>query len=322
MGSLKNMLLPAAYQGEGKKAPYFEGWYYKLQTRDGRIFACIPGISKSAADPHSFVQVIADGVSAYLRYPPEAFRWKPGQFEISVGGSSFSSCGFHLETNFLRGGVRLTDPVPFSKSRYGFGIMGPFALAPFLECRHGVVLARCGLSGALEYTGTGGSVSFDGGVGYLEKDWGSVFPNPYIWVHAFPEAGGSFMLSAARLPVPGGAMTGLAAFLYDGVRFRRFTTYGGARIGDIVCCGGSVRVTVETPRSRLALLLDTGETVSLLAPEQGGMRREIRESVRGNLAITLENRAGKTVFSGLCRNVSAELCGEITGLKRSAPKSR
>jgi hypothetical protein len=88
MNHLKKLLMPEVFQGANKKAPYFEGWYFKLQAPDGRIIAFIPGISLTGDDPHSFIQTVLDGASAYRRYPLEAFKFTPGRLEISVAGSS------------------------------------------------------------------------------------------------------------------------------------------------------------------------------------------------------------------------------------------
>ena len=317
MTGIKTLLLPQAYQGANKKAPYFEGWYFKLQAPDGRIFALIPGISNSQTDPHSFIQVIADGVSSYRRYPTDAFKFKPDKLEISVGGSVFTGSGMHIDTDILRGDVRFIDSVPFSHKKYSFGIMGPFALMPFLECRHGVVTVKSGLAGSLEYAGSGKRVCLDDGMGYIEKDWGSVFPDPYVWVHAFLEGGGSFMLSAARVPVLGRELRGLAAFLYAGERIRRFTTYGGAYVDDMAySADGSLRIETKTPTLKLTLTLKAGGTFGLMAPESTGMHREIRESINGSLQIILETHGGRQLFCDRSQNAAVELSGSIMKLKR------
>jgi tocopherol cyclase len=317
MNSLKKLLMPEVFQGNYKKTPYFEGWYFKLQAQDGRIIAFIPGISLTGNDPHSFIQTVSDGVSAYKRYPLEAFKFAPDRLEISVAGSVFTKNGLHIDTDNLSGNVRFKDPVPFSRRRYGTGIMGPFALMPFLECRHGVVMVKSGLDGFIENRENSQKISLDGGNGYIEKDWGSLFPDPYLWVHAFLEDGGSFMLSAARIPFLGRNFSGLAAFLYAQGRVRRITTYGGAYLDKIAYSDdGSLRLELKAPAEKISLTIRAGATVALIAPERAGMRREIRESVKGSLQIELSTHAGRRLFADSSQNASIELSGSILKLGR------
>jgi hypothetical protein len=50
---------PERYHGRGKKAGFFEGWYFKVvDPSERRMYAFIPGISFAAEDSHSFIQVL------------------------------------------------------------------------------------------------------------------------------------------------------------------------------------------------------------------------------------------------------------------------
>jgi hypothetical protein len=52
--SLRRTLHPAWYQGHGKNAPYFEGWYYKLiDASEQHRLAVVPGIFTGARVPES-----------------------------------------------------------------------------------------------------------------------------------------------------------------------------------------------------------------------------------------------------------------------------
>ncbi len=56
------------------------------------------------------------------------------------------------------------------------------------------------VSGELEFNGE--PVDFSGGRGYIEKDWGSYFPEGYIWLQSnhFDEPGISAKTSVAKIP--------------------------------------------------------------------------------------------------------------------------
>jgi hypothetical protein len=73
-------LRPAMYHGHGKRAPFFEGWYYKLVSVDEQHrYAVIPGVILGE-DGHTFIQV----QMALLENPATtAGRWR--SFGLPIG---------------------------------------------------------------------------------------------------------------------------------------------------------------------------------------------------------------------------------------------
>ncbi|MCK7487611.1 MAG: tocopherol cyclase family protein [Bacillus subtilis] len=62
-------------------------------------------------------------------------------------------------------------------------------------------------------------ISFEHGRGYLEKDWGTSFPQGYVWLQTnhFTSPGTSLMASVARIPFLGFAFQGfLVNFVHAG----------------------------------------------------------------------------------------------------------
>ena len=75
-------------------------------------------------------------------------------------------------------------------------------------------------------------MSFDGGRGYLEKDWGRAFPAGYVWMHsnhldADPSA--SLVASVALIPWLRGSFRGFIVGLKHHGRLYRWATYTKAR---------------------------------------------------------------------------------------------
>ena len=88
---MSHILNPEVFQGTHKRRHYFEGWYFKLISRDrSRVLALIPGIAlgRTAEDAHAFIQVIDANRNrvAYLRYPLEAFHAQRSRFDIQIAG--------------------------------------------------------------------------------------------------------------------------------------------------------------------------------------------------------------------------------------------
>ena len=93
----------------------------------------------------------------------------------------FSSQGCHIELPGISGEIVYGPLTPLCSD-----IMGPFRFFP-MECRHGVLSMAHTLQGSVRMDGY--VHSFEGGLGYVEKDSGTSFPPllPVDAVQRFPE---------------------------------------------------------------------------------------------------------------------------------------
>lgn len=308
----------SAFQGAGRRAPYFEGWYFKLQTSGGRSLILIPGVSVGADGSFSFIQAIdseKEGSRMY-RFPMEQFSYTPGKLAVSIAGNRFSKEGVELclgGDEGFSGSLRFTRAAEWPRSPLMPGIMGPFSFVPMRECRHDVVLMRFVPEGTVAMGGK--PVRFDGGSGYVEKDWGGAFPSGYLWAQgcSFPR-GASFMLAAARVPALGFTFTGLIGFLYDGACTRLFATYRGARLERLESAAGYCDVLVKAPGLRLSLHARPDPSRALSAPQNGGMGRQVHESVGCRLEIELKSAGGHVLYSGEDLSAGFEIGGNMQSI--------
>lgn len=311
---MSSLLTPDAFQGSHAKAPYFEGWYFRLQKGDHSI-SLIPGICLEP-QPHAYLQILnaENKSSIYREYPLRAFQFREDQFRITVGTNRFSAHQIVLKDPQLHGTITFTDRVPFSCHRLSTGMMGPFAFLPAMQCKHGVVTIRSTLSGSL--ADETGEMDFSGGVGYVEKDWGSAFPSPYLWTQAHFDTG-TFMLCLARVPIPGGTLTGILSFLYTGQTRYAFSTYTGAQLAYICRTEDqTLHLALHTPLHRLYLQLRTQDGIPLRAPGTHGMNRVIYEDPHAALSVRLTTRAGATLFQGQSTDAGSEIVGNILSLSK------
>ncbi|HPR31761.1 MAG TPA: hypothetical protein PLK12_06690 [Prolixibacteraceae bacterium] len=85
--NLKKISNTDIFQGNTRKKNYFEGWYFKMVSKDGQfILSVIPGISLShdGLEQHAFIQII-DGITAqtkYFSYPIDEFSFSKEKFAI------------------------------------------------------------------------------------------------------------------------------------------------------------------------------------------------------------------------------------------------
>ena len=250
---------------------YFEGWYFKNNTGDKTV-SFIPAIHADAAGyKTASIQVISNDFAEMIQYPAKEFKADRNYMVVSVGNSIFSRRGLKLDIDDkdlkINGSLfygELTPPL--------YDIMGPFAYVPFLQCRHILISLRHSVDGQLCINGH--ETKFQNGVGFIEGDRGSSFPDRYIWTQCSFE-NNSLMLSVAAIPFLCIQFTGIIASVLLNGREYRIATYLGARVvsldyNSVTVAQGDLKLTAE-------LLSDNGQ--NLHAPVMGGMTRLIRENV-------------------------------------------
>ncbi len=295
---------PEVFQGNLKKKNYFEGWYFKhVSENREHVFSFIPGISLFENDKHAFIQFI-DGISgktSYIRYPLSEFRFSANSFEIEVENSRFSDDGMQLNIDSsklkVNGELKYSNLVKYPKSLFSPGIMGWYSFVPFMECKHGIGSVLHSLEGKLEINGT--PVDFSGGKGYIEKDWGTSFPESWIWLHCntFEDPDCSFTFSVAKIPWLGSFFIGHICFLYLKGKFYIFATYNNSEITHLSFNEQALNVELKRKNRVLKVKAVQQKSGELKAPVTGKMDRMIKESIDSTLEVELLDNAGNKLFS-------------------------
>jgi tocopherol cyclase len=334
---------PDSYHGHGKQHDFFEGWYFKLADAAGsRVYAVIPGVflGHDPADSHCFVQTLdgLTGHSAYHRYPLADFWAAAGRFEVRVGPNLFSADGLTLNIPpsdptgpaalSFKGALSFSGLTPWPVTLTSPGIMGPYALAPFMECYHGVVSLDHRIGGRLNIGGA--AVDFEGGRGYIEKDWGQAFPRGWIWMQSnhFELAGTSLTASIATIPWLCGAFPGFIVGLWHGGRLYRFATYTGAQTEELRLSdthvtwrmAGKVRESWRPETHRLEIHATRAGSGLLHGPARTAMLQRVAESLTAEITVRLSAwRDGQedVIFEGTGRHGGLEINGELDGILTS-----
>jgi hypothetical protein len=332
----RSTLNPAWYQGLGKKPPLFEGWYFKLiDASEAHRYAIIPGIflSTDAGKSHAFVQVLngRTGQTVYQEFPIDAFWSADDAFEIHVGPNQFSThrMFLDLETSDLdvKGDLGFESPSPWPVTLVSPGIMGWYAWVPFMECYHGVVSLDHRITGAL--TVDRRRIEFTDGRGYIEKDWGSAFPEAWVWLQTnhFEEPGTSLTASVAIIPWLRNSFAGFITGLWHEGQLHRFATYTRASIERLEVLDERVTLVARDKRHRLEVYATRAEGGLLKAPTVTGMERRIAETLNAKVEvrlIALEQRHPQVLFEGAGQHAGLEAVGDLTRLIElcAAGKSR
>ena len=309
---------PEVFQGNLKKNNYFEGWYYKHVSGDqNHVYSFIPGVSLTKNNPHAFIQVIngITGKTNYITYPLEEFTGDRNRLFLKIGNSVFSEKSISLDIKSenlnVTGELLYSNIVKYPKTLFSPGIMGWYSFIPFMECKHGIISVNHDIKGNILINND--PVNFDGGKGYIEKDWGSSFPEAWIWIQAnsFKDQNSCFTFSVAKIPWMGKFFIGFISFLYYNNEFYLFSTYNNSSITEINHDEDSVNITMKNQKSILKVSAVKNTFGELMAPVTGTMSRRIKESVDSQVKLQLYDRKNNLIYMDVSNRAGLEIIEKI-----------
>jgi hypothetical protein len=318
---LRAVWQPAMYHGHGRRRNFFEGWYFKfVDAAEQHVHAVIPGVflGKDRSTSHAFVQVLdgLSGFSTFHRYPLDQFAASDRGFDLRVGLNHFRADGITLDIaepdRTLRGKLEFDGLIPWPVTLTSPGIMGPYAFAPFMECYHGVLGFDHAVRGSLSMNGE--TVTFDGGRGYIEKDWGQAFPQAWIWGQSnhFEQPATSITISVATIPWLGNSFRGFIIGLWHHRQLYRFAKYNGSKIISLRLTDTHVVLRVANKTHRLEVDAARSDGGLLHAPYRTDMLQRVTESLTATIAVKLiELKSERVVLDGTGRHAGLEINGEI-----------
>lgn len=299
------------YHGKNRRN-FFEGWYYKLEDRNGdNAFALIPGIVKGSREhSHSFVQLLnREGTAHYFTYPFSAFNAKDRPFNVSIGNSEFTLNHMHIDIKQdmrIKADLEISNLQRWPQSIYAPGVMGPFSYIPFMQCNHGIISMHHDINGFIEIEGK--RIDMNSGRGYMEKDWGSAFPSQWIWLQCnrFDTEGVSIFVSIAHIPVGEFAFEGLIACLLHENRFIRFATYYCSQYSIEALKRDFVHIKLKNRQFILDVKAYKSKGADLPSPKPGQMSSHVNETINGRIELLLQ-QGSNTVMKTTGFNAGIEI---------------
>ena len=147
------------------------------------------------------LQVIANDHVWKIHYAPEQFYAAKGRLYCRIGRNVFSENGISIDIRTRE--LKMKGKLVYGKfSQLSGDIMGPFRWIPFMQCRHEIISMRHNVAGTLKINRE--QLHFGKGIGYIEKDRGTSFPDQYVWTQCSRGAGGRLHLMAAAATIPVG----------------------------------------------------------------------------------------------------------------------
>lgn len=272
----------------------FYGWYMKCQS-DTQTLAVIPAVHQVGGKCACSIQVITESNTWTVTGSAKLFRQKNNM--IYMGENRFSEKGIQLDVHTPQ--LHVKGKLNFgSLSPLKYDIMGPFAMVPFLECRHSVWSMRHLVNGKVHINGK--EYLFQNASGYWEGDSGRSFPKEYTWTQCF-FPNGSLMMSVAEIPIAGIHFTGIIGVIWWKGKEYRLATYLGARVLQVE--NQMLRIVQGDMEFEAYLVEKNGKP--LKAPNHGKMARTIHESATCRAFYRFCKR-GETFFSFESKQASFE----------------
>ncbi|CAH1001484.1 hypothetical protein LEM8419_02387 [Neolewinella maritima] len=311
---------PPRFQGWGRQRHYFEGWYFKVVVAEHDLaYAFIPGISYDrAGEGHAFLQVL-NGVAAtseYHEYRVDQFDPAPDRFHLQLGPHTFATDRLKIDLPDLQLDLRFLNTTAWPARATAPGVMGWYGYVPGMQCYHGLVSFHHRTLGSIRV----GQHTYDAssGIGYTEKDWGTGFPDAWIWTqsnhlsHTTQPA--SLMASVASIPWLGNSFTGfLCTLLLEG-ELHVFTTWARAQVRVHFGEGGeAVRLVFSKQDLQLTLTGHPAPGGHLASPIAGAMTGKINESLQAEVEVLLE-RGGNEVYRGTASWAGLEVSDNARGI--------
>jgi len=315
---ISRIFRPEIFQGNLRKKNYFEGWYFKHVSQNlDHVWSFIPGVSLTKSDPHAFIQVIngITGESEYITYKLRDFSWNNKTFYIKIGESVFTDKYIDLNIQrgiiIIKGRLDYANPVVYPGSFFSPGIMGWYSFVPFMECKHGIVSANHTVTGSLSFSGK--EVDFTKGKGYIEKDWGTSFPESWLWTQAnnFSDRGSSFSFSVAKIPWLGKFFIGFISFLYYNNRFYMFSTYNKSVLSDLKHSPENIEFIMRNHETSLIVKISKSTFGELKAPVSGNMSRRIKESIDSEIILNLYDKYNNLIYNDISKRAGLEVIEKI-----------
>jgi len=314
MKKLFLMRNPELFQGEkylNTNKNYFEGWYFKNTNNENGI-SFIPGINMNREEKKAFIQVITTDFSYFINYNIDDFKFNYEPFFIKIGDNFFSKDSMHIdikdEAQNLRifGDIKYSDCKNISTNFLNPNIMGPFSYIPFMECNHAILNMKSMVYGSIDINNN--KISFDNGIGYIEKDCGCSFPKSYIWCQGnnFENSNASFMISIADIPFKAFEFRGIICDLIIDNNEFKFATYNNAKLIKYNINENSLDVTLRKGNYYLNIKSDDSGGLKLSAPVKGKMEKDIFESISASVTVTLK-KGNMIIFSDTSTNCGLEI---------------
>ena len=279
--------------------PFYEGWYHKVTIPEkGEAFFFVYGIiNPKVGSPYPSEAFVYCGRSKtmktiYQSFPVDSYRAAENVRDVRIGPSARATAlriagDINEDRSSCSWDIRFSDVVPWTRT------MGWMTGSTGFETNWTVGAISSRASGWVRFDGE--YISITNSSAYGDHNWGSSFPDKWIWVQA-----NNFRDPHISLTVSGGTLSSdenpLEAYMLGLLLNGELITFRSQDLAvfDVESEIGFWKITSTTLSRRITVTAscDPATLFHLIVPTQGGMKPRCWESLEGTVAVLLEKRSG------------------------------
>lgn len=173
---------PTTLRGNLEHKTFFEGWFQKIYSKEyNSSFVIIYGYAtRNTEDKFGFIQILFPNKTTEIIYfNRNEFSCDPDSHIVRMGENLLTTEIIQINTKDLIIHLKLMNN---HVSKTFKNSMGYNYFLPNLPCYHAVLNTGHLVSGEIKQKNERFIIKNE--LGYLEKNWGTSFPETYYWLHA------------------------------------------------------------------------------------------------------------------------------------------
>jgi hypothetical protein len=291
---------PNSIRGNFERNKYFEGWFQKVYSKEHNAsFILIYGYATQNSDDHfGFLQVLIPNQEPEIAYfPKNEVSCDIEQHIFRMGKNLMTTELIRIDINGLRIDLNFKNS---QLSRTFKNSMGYAYFIPNLPCYHSVLTTAQNVSGEIQHNGV--YYTLNNAMGYLEKNWGTTFPESYFWIHAVDpnNPARSLLFSKAKIVWLGKTYIKHVGYLcLDGqqIELRELKNFS---VSNSNVSPENQIIQMRSASAQIDLSLDYGREVVFHGPKDGALSRLIQHKtdVKIEVLLNYENRKHKYQMVG------------------------
>lgn len=287
---------PSSLRGDFDRDKYFEGWFQKIYSVEHQSsFVIIYGYAtRNANDSFGFIQLrIPEHQPLLMYFPKEEVICDPVQHHVRIGEHLLTTEDISINTDEIGINLKLIDNQPIRTFKNS---MGYSYVIPNLPCYHAVLNKSHLVSG--EVRNRNASYSFDSEMGYLEKNWGTSFPENYVWLHALDpkDPGVSLLFSQAEIKWLGRTFVKhVGHFQYEGNTIDLRQLWNSV-ISIVRLSSEKHLIRILSKSIQIEISINLAHHVLFKGPNDGNLTRDIIHHTDALIDFTVKHKSATSHF--------------------------
>jgi tocopherol cyclase len=283
---------PNSIRGTFERNKFFEGWFQKVYSKALKAsFILIYGYATHNSDNEfGFLQILIPNQTPEIVYfPKNQVSCDIEKHQFRMGKNLLTTELIRIDINGISIELNMKNKQPFRTFKNS---MGYTYFIPNLPCYHSVLNTAQSVSGEIKHQGQ--CYTLDHEMGYLEKNWGTTFPESYFWVHAVDPNNPaiSLLFSRAKIVWLGKTYIKHVGYLcYDGQQIELRELKNCAVSNSNISPENRI-IQIRSASAQLDLALGYGREVQFKGPKDGALSRMIHHQAdaKVEVSLTYENR--------------------------------